>query len=244
MKGEVVGINTAIIPNGQGIGFAIPINTAKEIVPQLEEKGHVTRGWLGVSIQEVTPGLAKSFDLKEKQGALVAQVVSGGPAEKGGIEQGDVILGFDGKEIAESKDLPRIVASTPVGKTVTVELLRNGKVVDRQVKVGEMEEKVDISKLPSSHKTLGIAVQNLTPEIAKELGVKKDTGIVVTQVEPGSPAADAGIQTGDVIQQVNRKPVKNVEDFVQKVEKATDKDNVLLLIQRGQNSLFAAVTPK
>jgi len=116
MNGEVVGINTAIIPNGQGIGFAIPINTAKEIVPQLEEKGHVTRGWLGVSIQEVTPALAKSFDLKEKQGALVAQVVSGGPAEKGGIEQGDVILGFDGKEIVESKDLPRIVASTPVGK--------------------------------------------------------------------------------------------------------------------------------
>ena len=244
MRGEVVGINTAIIPNGQGIGFAIPINTAKEIVPQLEEKGHVTRGWLGVSIQEVTPALAKSFDLKEKQGALVAQVVSGGPAEKAGIEQGDVILGFDGKEIAESKDLPRIVASTPVGKTVTVKLLRNGKVVDRQVKVGEMEEKVDISKHPSSHKTLGIVVQNLTPEIAKELGVKRDAGIVVTQVEPGSPAAEAGIQTGDVIKQVNRKPVKNVEDFVQKVEKATDKDNVLLLIQRGQNSLFAAVTPK
>ena len=244
MSGEVVGINTAIIPNGQGIGFAIPINTAKEIVPQLEEKGHVTRGWMGVSIQEVTPALAKSFDLKEKQGALVAQVVSGGPAEKAGIEQGDVILGFDGKEIAESKDLPRIVASTPVGKTVTVKLLRNGKVVDRQVKVGEMEEKVDISKLPSSHKTLGIVVQNLTPEIARELGVKRDAGIVVTQVEPGSPAANAGIQTGDVIQQVNRKPVKNVEDFVQKVEKATDKDNVLLLIQRGQNSLFAAVTPK
>ena len=244
MSGEVVGINTAIIPNGQGIGFAIAINTAKEIVPQLEEKGHVTRGWMGVSIQEVTPALAKSFDLKEKQGALVAQVVSGGPAEKGGIEQGDVILGFDGKEIVESKDLPRIVASTPVGKTVTVKLLRNGKVVDRQLKVGEMEEKVDISKLPSSHKTLGIVVQNLTPEIAKELGVKRDAGIVVTQVEPGSPAANAGIETGDVIQQVNRKPVKNVEDFVQKVERTTDKDNVLLLIQRGQNRLFAALTPK
>ncbi len=244
MSGEVVGINTAIIPNGQGIGFAIPINTAKEIVPQLEEKGHVTRGWLGVSIQEVTPALAKSFDLKEKQGALVAQVVSGGPAEKAGIEQGDVILGFDGKEIAESKDLPRIVASTPVGKTVTVKLLKNGKVVDRQVKMGEMEEKVDISNLPSSHKTLGIVVQNLTPEIARELGVKRDAGIVVTQVEPGSPAADAGIQTGDVIQQVNRKPVKNVEDFVQKVEKAKDQDNILLFLQRGQNNLFAAVTPR
>jgi serine protease Do len=244
MRGEVVGINTAIIPNGQGIGFAIPINTAKEVVPQLEEKGHVTRGWLGVSVQEVTPDLAKSFDLKEKKGALVAQVASGGPAEKAGIERGDVILGFDGKEIAESKDLPRIVASTPVGKTVTVKLLRNGKAMDRQVKMGEMEEKIDFSKLHSSHKTLGIEVQNLTPEIAKQLGVKKDAGIVVTQVEPGSPAEEAGIQTGDVIKQVNRKPVRDVEDFVQKVEKASDKDRVLLLIQRGQNSLFAAVTPK
>jgi serine protease Do len=244
MRGEVVGINTAIIPNGQKIGFAIPINMAKDIIPQLEERGHVTRGWLGVSIQEVTPALAKSFDLKEKQGALVAQVVSGGPAEKAGIEQGDIIVGFDGKEIAESKDLPRIVASTPIGKTVTVKLLRNGKAVDRQVKVGEMEEKVDVSKLPSSHKTLGIEVQNLTPEIAKELGVKKDAGVVVTQVEPGSPAEEAGIQTGDVIQQVNRKPVKNVEDFVEKVEKNADRDNVLLLIQRGQNRLFAAVAPK
>jgi serine protease Do len=213
-------------------------------VPQLEEKGHVTRGWLGVSVQEVTPDLAKSFDLKEKKGALVAQVASGGPAEKAGIERGDVILGFDGKEIAESKDLPRIVASTPVGKTVTVKLLRNGKAMDRQVKMGEMEEKIDFSKLHSSHKTLGIEVQNLTPEIAKQLGVKKDAGIVVTQVEPGSPAEEAGIQTGDVIKQVNRKPVRDVEDFVQKVEKASDKDRVLLLIQRGQNSLFAAVTPK
>ena len=127
---------------------------------------------------------------------------------------------------------------------MTVKLLRNGKAVDRQVKVGEMEEKVDISKHPSSHKTLGIVAQNLTPEIARELGVKRDAGIVVTQVEPGSPAADAGIQTGDVIQQVNRKPVKNVEDFVQKVEKAKAQNNVLFLIQRGQNNLFAAVTPK
>jgi serine protease Do len=245
MKGEVVGINTAIIASGQGIGFAIPINMAKEIAPQLEQKGHVTRGWLGVSIQEMTPGLAKSMGLKEAKGALVAQVVPGSPAEKAGIEQGDVIVGFDGKEVAESKDLPRIVASTPVGKSVTVKFSREGKVLDRQVKLGEMEEKgVEMSKAPSSHKALGIAVQNLTPEIAKELGVKKGSGVVVTQVEPGSAAAEAGIQTGDVIQEVNRKPVKNVEDFVQKVEKAKDKDSVLLLIQRGQNSLFAAVTPK
>jgi len=244
MKGEVVGINTAIIASGQGIGFAIPINMAKEIAPQLQEKGHVTRGWLGVSIQEMTPELAKSFGLKEKKGALVAGVVSGSPAEKAGIEQGDVIVEFDGKEVTDSKDLPRMVASTPVGKAVTVKLSRSGKVLERQVKVGEMEEKVEVAKTPSTKKSLGITVQNVTPEIAKGLGLKKETGVVVTRVEPGSPAADAGIQTGDVIHEVNRKPVKNVEDFIQKVEKAKDQDHVLLFLQRGQNNLFAAVTPK
>ena len=244
MKGEVVGINTAILASGQGIGFAIPINMAKDVVAQLREKGHVTRAWLGVSIQEVTPELAKSFDLKEKKGALVSQVVSGSPAEKGGIEQGDIILEFDGKEVSDAKDLPRIVASTPVQKTVTVKLSRHGKVLDRQVKVGEMEEKAEVSKAPPSHKSLGITVQNLTPEIAKGLGLKKETGVVVTRVEPGSPAASGGIQTGDVIREVNRKSVKDVEDFVQKIEKAKGQDNVLFLIQRGQMNLFAAVKPK
>ena len=244
MKGEVVGINTAIIASGQGIGFAIPINMAKEVAPQLQEKGHVTRGWLGVSIQEVTPELAKSFGLKEKKGALVAQVVSGSPAEKAGIEKGDVIVEFDGKEVSDSKDLPRIVASTPVGKAVSIKLSRDGKVLDRQVKVGEMEEKAGVAKAPSSHKPLGITVQNITPEIAKGLGLKKDTGVVVTGVEPGSPAANAGIQTGDVIREANRKPIKDVDDFVQMIEKTKDQDNILLFLQRGQNNLFAAVTPK
>jgi serine protease Do len=243
MKGEVVGINTAIIASGQGIGFAIPINMAKEVAPQLQEKGHVTRGWLGVGIQEVTPALAKSFGLKEKKGALVSQVFKGSPAEKAGIEQGDIILGFDGKEIADSKDLPRIVASTPVGKSVTLQLMRNGKQVDREVKVGEMEEKTEVAKAPS-HKSLGITVQNITPDIAKGLGLKNETGVVVARVEPGSPAADAGIQTGDVVREVNRKPVKDVEDFSQKIEKAKDQDHVLLLVQRGQNSLFAALRLK
>ena len=244
LKSEVVGINTAIIAEGQGIGFAIPINMAQEVASQLQNQGHVTRGWLGVNIQEVTPELAKSFGLKDNKGALVSQVVPNSPAEKAGIEQGDVILQFDGKEVSDSKELPRIVASTPVGKSVTVQIARDGKVTDRQVKLGEMEEKVEVAKAPSTHKRLGIAVQNLTPEIAKGLGLKKETGVVVTQVEPGSPASDAGIQTGDVIREVNRKPVKDVEDFVQKIEKAKDQDNVLLFVQRGQNSLFAAVTPK
>ncbi|MGZ3569097.1 MAG: DegQ family serine endoprotease [Thermodesulfobacteriota bacterium] len=244
MKGEVVGINTAIIASGQGIGFAIPVNMAKEIAPQLQEKGHVTRGWLGVSIQEVTPELAKSFALKEKKGALVAQVVPGSPAEKAGIEQGDVIVEFDGKEVASSKDLPLIVSSSPVGKSVTIKLSRNGKVFDRQVKVGEMEQKAEVANAPSSHKPLGITVQNITPEIAQGLGLKREAGVVVTRVEPGSPAANAGIQTGDVIREVDRKPIKDVDDFVQKIEKSKDQENILLFLQRGQNNLFAAVTPK
>jgi serine protease Do len=244
LKGEVVGINTAIMAEGQGIGFAIPINMGKEIAAQLQEKGHVTRGWLGVNIQDLTPELAKSFGLKEKKGALIAQVVSGSPAEKAGIEPGDIILEFDGQVVSDSKDLPRIVASTPVGKMVPVKLSREGKAVDRMLKVGEMDEKVERAEAPSSHKSLGIAVQDLTPEIAQGLGLKQATGVVVTRVEPGSPAAEAGLQTGDVIREVNRKPVKKADDFVQKLEKPQGRGIILLSIQRGENHLFAAVTLK
>ena len=245
LQGEVVGINTAIIASGQGIGFAIPINMAKEIAPQLQKRGHVTRGLLGVAIQDVTPELAKSLGLKESKGALVSQVVPGGPADKAGIEQGDVIVNFDGQLVGDSKDLSRIVAPTPVGKTVAVKLFRDGKEVERQAKVGEMEEETasEAAKSPI-HPSLGVTVQNLTPQIARELGLKKSAGVVVTGVEPGSPAAEAMIQAGDVIQAVNRKPVKNVDDFVKTVEKAKGGGSLLLLVQRGQNTLFAAVTPR
>jgi serine protease Do len=245
LQGEVVGINTAIIASGQGIGFAIPINMAKEIEPQLQKRGHVTRGLLGVAIQDVTPELAKSLGLKESKGALVSQVVPDGPADKAGIEQGDVIVNFDGRTVGDSKDLPRIVASTTVGKTVTVKLLRDGKEIERQAKVGEMDEEntSEAAKSPI-HPSLGVTVQNLTPQIARELGLKKSAGVVVTGVEPGSPAAEAMIQVGDVIQAVNRKPVKNVDEFVKIVEKAKGGGSLLLLVQRGANSLFAAVTPR
>jgi serine protease Do len=243
-KGEVVGINTAIVAEGKGIGFAIPVNMAKDIAPQLQEKGHVTRGWLGVSIQEMTPELAKSLGLKEdSKGALVAQVVPGSPAEKAGIAQGDVIVEFGGKTVAESKDLPQIVASTAVGKSVDVKLLRDGKALDRQVKISEMEENVAVNNSPA-RKTLGIAVQNLTPEMARRLRLTTESGVVVTRVESGSPAADAGIQTGDIIREVNRKPVKDADDLVQKIEQVKDQSSILLLVQRGQNNMFAAVTPK
>ena len=243
MKGEVIGINTAINPSGQGIGFAIPIDMAKSIIPQLEKTGSVTRGWLGVGIQQMTPALEKSFGLKDKEGVLVSDVFRGGPAERSGIERGDVITQFDGQKVADSRDLSRIVASTPVGKTVNVNLLRDGKAIERTVKVGEMEKKIDTAQL-ESHKSLGITVQELTPEIARELGLRQETGIVVTRVEAGSAAADAGIQTGDIIREVNRKPVRDAEHFSQMIEQARNQNNILLLIQRGQNSIFAAVTAK
>jgi len=244
-EGEVIGINTAIFSQSGGnvgIGFAIPVNMAKEIVPQLKDKGHVTRGWLGVGIQKVTPELSKSFGLKDEKGALVSQVAKGGPADKGGIETGDVIVEFNGKKVSDSNDLPRMVASIPVGKTVAVKVLRGGNVVDREVKIGEMEQKEEVAD-SSTRKPLGMTVQNITPEIAKGLGLKSETGILVAGVVPGSPAAKADIRSGDVIQQVNKKPVKDVEDFKQKIESAKDQETILLLIQRGESTLFAALTP-
>jgi len=245
-KGEVIGINTAIFSQSGGnvgIGFAIPVNMAKEIVPQLKDKGRVTRGWLGVGIQKITPELAKSFGLKDEKGALVSQVAKGGPADKGGIETGDVIVEFDGNKVSDSNELPRMVAPLPVGKTVSVKVLRGGNVVDREVKIGQLEEQKEEVATASTRKPLGMTVQNITPEIAKGLGLKSETGVVVASVVPGSPAANADIRSGDVIQQVNKKPVKDVEDFKKKIESEKDQETILLLIQRGENTLFAALTP-
>jgi len=243
-RGEVIGINTAIIASGQGIGFAIPVNMAKTVVPQLKDKGKVTRGWLGVSIQEVTPQLAQSFNIKDKQGALVAEVFKDSPAEKAGIEQGDVIVEFDGKQIKKSKDLPQVVAATPIGKSVSIKVSRNGTIVSKDLKVAEMDDKTtEIAKAPTGKK-LGIGVQNITPDIAQSLGLKDTTGVVVTQVEPGSPAENAGIRQGDVIREADRKPVKDVRSLVEQIGKKKDNESVLLLVQRGGNRMYAAVTPK
>jgi serine protease Do len=242
MNGEVIGINTAIIASGQGIGFAIPVNMASDVIPQLKNKGQVTRGWLGVSIQDVSPELAKSFSIKEKKGALVADVVKDGPAEKAGIERGDVIVEFDGKEIAESKDLPRIVAAVPVGKNIAIKLLKDGKAITKTVKIAQMEETATEAAKAPVRKQIGITVENITPEIGRALDLKNTNGAVITQVEPGSPAADAGLQRGDVIREVNRKPVKNADEFLQNVEQAKKGNSILLFIQRNASSLYIAVT--
>jgi serine protease Do len=244
MKGEVIGINTAIIASGQGIGFAIPVNTASDVIPQLKSKGQVTRGWLGVSIQDITPELAKSFNLKEKKGALVADIVKGAPADIAGIERGDVIVEFDGKEITESKDLPRIVAAVPVGKNVTIKLLKNGKIISKDVKIAQMEEKMTAAAKAPVRKQIGITVQDITPEISRSLGLKSTNGAVITQVEPGSPAAEAGLQRGDVIKEVNRKTIKNADECIQNIEQAkkgNDNGSLLMLVQRDDNSMYVVV---
>jgi len=193
----------------------------------------------------VTPELARYFGLKEARGALVAMVVADGPAEKAGILQGDVIVTFNGQSVAESRDLSRIVASTPVGETVTLQVMRDGKALILQAKVGEMEaERPTGDSGDSSHQSLGISVQNLTPQIAGELGLKRTVGVVVTDVEPGSAAAEAMIRKGDVIREVNRKPVMNVTDFAEKIKTSKGGESLLFLIERNQNTLFVTITPK
>jgi len=241
--GEVVGINTAIFRDAQGIGFAIPINMAKELLPQLKEKGRVTRGWLGVGIQRVTSELAESFGLKEAKGALVSQVFKDSPADKAGIRQGDIILEFDGKKIEDFGDLPRIVASTHVGKTVAIRVFRGGQVISLEATVAEMEEPKEVAEAPS-RKPLGISVQNITAEIAGSLGLETTTGVVVTEVEAGTPAAKAGIRRSDVIIEVDRKPVKDAEEFGQAIEATKGQENILFLIRRGESNLFIVVTPE
>jgi len=241
MEGEVVGINTAIIASGQGIGFAIPIDVAKEITPQLREKGHVTRGLLGVMIQEVTPEIAKSLGLKESKGALVSQVTPGGPADKAGIKQGDVIVKFDGKQIEGSHNLPIIVASTPVGKKVAITVLRDGKEIVLQAKIAEMEDEKPVEEKIVGQQSLGVTVQNLTPEIAQRLGLKSARGVVITAVEPGSPAQEASLEPGNVILEVNRAQIASVDDFEKRIAETKKGDTVLLLVQKGQSTLFVTV---
>jgi len=242
--GEVVGINTAIVAAGQGIGFAIPINMAKEILPQLKEKGRVTRGWLGVTVQRITSQLAKSFGLKEESGALVSQVVKGSPAERSGIKSGDVILEFNGKKIKEFGELSRVVASTPVGTVVPLKVFREGKTITLEATIAQLEERAEMGEAPV-RKTLGFTVQNLTPEIARALGLGSDTtGVVVAQVEKGSPADAAGITRGDIIQEVDHQPIEDADDFYRAIEKGKGQESILLLIRRGDTSLYIALAPK
>lgn len=237
--GAVVGINTAIIASGQGIGFAVPINAVKEIIVNLKDKGKVTRGWLGVSIQEVTPELAKSFGLKDAQGALVSDVIPGSPAEKAGLKRGDVIVELNKKQVKEHRDLPRMVALMPPGEKVFFKLLRDGKEELITAVVEEMKEEDSSQPVQDMQKQMGMSLQPVTPEIAKELGMKKPEGIVITNVDPNSPAAEAGLRRGDVILQVNKQPVNNMKEFSGAAGKAGK--SILFLIHRNNATFYLSL---
>jgi serine protease Do len=245
LRGEVIGINTAINPRANTIGFAVPINMAKDVLPQLRASGHVTRGWLGVLIQKITPELAESFGLEDDKGALVSRVDPSGPASEAGLERGDVIIEFDGETIDSMEALPRKVAATPVGKKVDVVVLRDGKRKKVAVRIGELQEPELAEAGPSGGEEtgtarFGIGAQDITPQIAQQLGLDEDDGgVVITQVEPGSAAEEARLKRGDVILEVDREEVKSVAEL--KKQLADADEGVLLLIRRGDSTLFVAM---
>ncbi len=242
--GEVIGINTAIMAGNTGgsigIGFAIPINMAKQILEDLKTKGSVTRGWLGVLIQKITPEMADSFGLPNTDGALVGDVVKDSPAYKAGIERGDVIVEFDGKNVPSMEDLPRIVAATKPEKEVSVFVIRGGKREEFRVTIDKLKDSREMVDVASEK--LGLNVQEITPELAENLKLDSSEGVLVADVEFGSSASEAGIRRGDVILEINRKEIKNLKDYGDMVKGIKKKDNLLFLIKRGNGTIFIAVT--
>jgi serine protease Do len=244
LDGEVIGINTAIFSRSggyMGVGFAIPINMAKGIADQLLDKGEVTRGFLGIVIQNLTPELADSFGAAQRQGIVVAEVSQGSPADKGGLKQGDLIVTLDGRSVADSGDFRNRISLTPPGSNVELGIIRNGDSQVVKVTIGELNEQTVADSATRMADDLGISVQSLNRELAKSMGIPTPEGVVVTSVTPGSIAAMAGIDSGTVITQVNRKPVKNAQEFKQRVDEASSKRQVLLLVTKNGMSRFVAL---
>jgi serine protease Do len=211
------------------------------LLPQLRAKGKVVRGFLGTTIQKMTPDIAESMGLKQVTGALVADVARDGPAERAGVKTGDVIIAFDGKEIRDSADLPLQVARLAPGKRVQIKIIREGRELTLPITVGEFKEKEVVAFGETGE--LGLTVEKVTPEVAERLGLERAEGLVITAVKPGSAADDAGLQTGDVIAEINRQPVRTVADFRRETTKAVKGQSVLFLVRRGQGSLFLALKP-
>ncbi|MGC6412340.1 MAG: DegQ family serine endoprotease [Candidatus Puniceispirillaceae bacterium] len=256
MDGEVIGINTAIFSQtggSVGIGFAISSNLAVNVVQQLRDFGRTKRGWLGVFIQEITPDIAESLGLDEAAGALISAVSENGPADEAGIEPGDVVLSFDGKTIERMRDLPRIVAETPVEKSVAVELFRNGKTIEIQVVLGELEQaeqgglingdggsKAEESDV-TSFGALGFSAQELTAELVESFDLPEGTsGIVITEVIDGSPAASQGLEAGGLIRRVGQRAVRSLDDLSAGITAAEEagKSGVLLLVEQQGRTRF------
>ncbi len=244
IKGEVIGINTAIFTRTggyQGIGFAIPVNMAKAVLRDLIEKGKVTRGWLGVVIQNLDPSLAKQFDVDVIEGVLISDVQDDSPAKEAGFERGDIVIEYDNKEVADINELRNKVAQTEVGKKVKVKVLRGSKEKVLTVKIGEQPADLfAVGPFPGG-KDLGMTVQDLTEELAGSLGYEGESGVVVSAIEQGSPAAQTDIKEGDLIKEVNREKITNVKGFRQALRKSEKGKDVLLLIRRGMHTRFVII---
>ncbi len=248
IRGEAIGINTAINPSGEGIGFAIPINMAKHISGQLIAHGKVTRGWLGIAPQELTPELADSWGLRNVSGVLVGSVNPSTPADSAGFRVKDVITEFDGQKVSDVQNFRLLVADTPVHKRVRVHVLRDGQAQDLWVRMGERpDEKAIAQRNVRPTEILGLSVEPVTGDFGKENNVRERNGVVVTDVGQGSPAADAGLQRGDIIKEVNDTKVKDVTDYNAAIDRAKTKNPrkpIVMLVKRGDSTQFLAVDPQ
>jgi serine protease Do len=234
MDGEVVGINTAIIASGQGIGFAIPVNLAKGILDQLKDNGEVTRGWLGVGIQDLTPELAEYYDLKAKKGVLVTQVFEGDPADNAGVKVNDIILSVDGKSVSTGRELSATIANTPVGSKTTLDLIRDGRKKTLTVTLAKRDDDEKIVATRSEDNgELGIEVTDLDSDIARRFGIDaKENGVLVTDVKDESLAQGADVRPGDIIKEINRTVVKDRKAFVSLMKKNNTSETIQLLVKR------------
>ena len=246
LDGDVVGINTAIFTRSggyMGVGFAIPINLSKAIANQLISQGQVTRGFLGIVIQALTPELAESFDLEQTQGILIAQVSEDSPADKAGLRQGDVIVAFQGKPVKDIGRFRNRVSLTPPGSSEQLTIIRDGKRQDVTVTIGELSKDKLTAEAPAqSTEELGLTVQTLTPELAEQFNTKAGEGVVVTAVRPGSIAAQAGIEPGAVIMQVNQRPIRNAVEFKEAISVSQSTRRVLLLVRKDNLQRFIVLS--
>jgi serine protease Do len=244
-RGEVIGINTAIFSRGGGsvgIGFAVPSSLAKTVITQLADHGKVERGWLGVSIQPLTKDLAKNFKRDNTNGALVSSVIEGSPADKAGLKAGDVIVEFNGKKVAKATELPSLVADLTVGRDVPMVVVRDGSEMRLNARIARLEDETPAKVADAQEKgQLGLSVQPITPPVARELGLKVKEGVLVRDVVEGGRAAEAGIRPGDVIVEINRQPVRTVEDLKVRVDKQTKNEPIVLLVNRDGQALYLAV---
>jgi serine protease Do len=226
-----------------GIGFSIPVNMAKRIYTELAAKGKVTRGWLGVSIQPLTPDLAKGFGLKEPSGVLISDVVQDSPAAAAGIASGDIIIEFDTKKVDSPQALQKVVASTQPGRAVPLKVWRDKAEKTLEIKIGETpDENVALKSTNKGKSLLGLDVRPITPELARQLNLRNPEGVIVFAVDEDSAAAEAGLQRGDVIREVNRQRVRSLPDFEKATKDVKEGDRVTVLLQRGPQSLYVAYT--